>query len=424
MADLVTNTNALRELLRQSIERLQTNPELLVNYVKGKAKTEEINKRGFSVTLDYDRNASIGYPNPNAGAFVTPDQTVFDKFTCNYQYLQTGARVNYESHLQSAGALVSAKAEAMSKIAKAIVEWEEFYLCNGDGTQKIATLPNGSGTNSATHATNGAVDGYGSYYLRPGQKVRIFKSDGVTQVGTTHTIASKSSNNSVTFSATVDLSSAGTNCIIVPEGTVAPANAIKGLPYFMNPTGQHFNLSKSSNLNLRPIVDTASSALTATKILYNFAALEMRAGQSPNVLIAVPPAQHAYYYTLFRGVSADVMRVNYNGGERPKGDVGLASMEYTWFGKPMKKFQNLQPSVFYFLPIDKLCKAELKARGAAELPAGNWIQAANGDGYIMAVDKYHDIAIEYFTAAPHAFGGLTALTFSGLPTLAGDTYTG
>lgn len=426
MADLVGNTNALRELLRQAVERLQANPELLVNYVKGKAKTEEINKRGFSVTLDYDRNASIGYPDPNAGAFITPDSTTFDKFTCNYQYLQTGARVAYESQLQTAGALVSAKAEAMSKIAKAIVEWEEFYLCNGDGTQTIATLPNSGGTNSATHTCNGSVDGFGSYYLRPGQRVRIYKSDGTTQVGSTVVVSSKASNNSVTFTTTVDLSAAGTNCIIVPEGTIATSNAVKGLPYFMNPTGAHFNLSKSTNLNLRPVVDTTSAALTATKILYNFAKLEMRAGQSPNVLIAVPPAQHAYYNTLFRTGSSDVTRVNYNGAGsgRPAADLGLDSMEYTWFGKPMKKFQNLQPSVWYFIPVDKLCKAELKGRGAVDLPAGDWIQAVNSSGYLMAVDKYYDNAIEYFTAAPHAFGGLTALTFSGLPTLSSDTYTG
>jgi hypothetical protein len=418
MADLVTNTSALRELLRQAVERMQANPDLLVNWARGKA--EEINKRGFSVTLDYDRNASIGYPTPQSGAFVTPDSTTFDKLTCNYQYMQTGARVGYESHLQSAGALVSAKAEAMNKIAKAITEWEEFYLCQGDGTQKIATVS--AGVASATQTMSGATDGIGAYFLRVGQKVRIYDSTGVTLRGT-RTISSKTSNNVVVFDSSVTTT---TGDIVVPEGTVAPTSAVKGLPYIYATTGSYFNLNKTTNPNLKPIADTVSAALSATKILYNYKALQLRNGKNPNTIIALPPAQQAYYYTLFKGVSTDISRANYNAASRPQGDLGLASMEYTWFGMPMKEFNNLLPSVFYFLPVDKLCKAELKGRGAVDLPAGDWIQAvdSSGAGYIMAVDKYHDNAIEYFTAAPHQFGGLTNLTWSGLPVLANDSYIG
>lgn len=420
MADLISNTSALRELLRQSVERLQANPELLVNWARGKAQVEEINKRGFSVALDYDRNNSIGYPNPNGGAFVTPDMTTFDKLTCNYQYLQTGARVNYESHLQSAGALVSAKAEAMNKIAKAIVEWEEFYLCQGDGTQKIASIP--TGTTSATQTCNGANDGIGAYFLRVGQTVRIYDSTGVTLRGT-KTILSKTSNNVIVLDSSIATSNGD---IIVPEGTVAPTNAVKGLPYIYALTGAYFNLNKTTNPNLKPIADNASAALSATKILYNWKALQLRSGKNPNVVIAVPPAQMAYYYTLFRGISTDVTRANYNGDTRPQGDLGLASMEFTWFGMPMKEFNNLLPNVFLFLPVDKLCKAELKGRGAVDLPAGDWIQTVSnaGEGYLMSVDKYYDNAIEYFTPAPHMFGGLTNLTWSGLPVLSNDTYVG
>lgn len=412
--NIYSPNSPLQELMRKRLERLQGDPEKLTSLVKTSTQVEEVNERGFRVPLDYDRNASISSANTAGGVFASTDTTSADHLTINYQYFQVGARVDYKSILNSSkGSIVNATKEAMKKQSEAIADWLEFFLCQGDGTQTIATVTAGSAGTSI--ACSGATDGIGAYFVRKRQVIRVYDSTLVTLKGT-RTVTGKTSN--AGFDVNTAITVVAGDKILIDSDPDAPTTAgLKGLPYIIKKAGGYFDKNMSTLPALRSVVDTTAAALSAVKLHRNWQRQKLRGGKRTlaSCLLVTSPTQEGAYYDIIKPEGANFReRLVYSGKDRPSGDVGLAADMYTWFGAPVRVFNFILPNAWYYLNPQYLQKTEIKPAGNIEgMPATDWMQALDPSGrYRMAVDRWQDVGCEFFSPAPHQHGGLTALAIA------------
>lgn len=421
MSDLIANTAKLREMLRGTVERLKNNSpqDYVTKYVKGKAKVEQANARGFVTPLDFEENGSFAYSSPNGGSLATPHKPKFARITCNYQYILVGSEITNESLVQSQaeGSVVGldAKATAMEKAAQRLLDMEEYYFCQGDGTQTIArvTAPT---TANTTVTCAGTADGFGCYFLKVGQVIRIYDST-LTTLKHTVTITGKVSNTAVTVSANVTIIAGD---LVLPEGdtiNTATTTGIKGLPYIAaTDTGPYFDASKTSNPNLAPIVDATAGALSRTRLEQLDTRHRIRNGQRMDTVDICSATQISQYFSLF--ITGAV--VNYEGKSRPKADLGLDSWDYTWFGRPIRDFRFLPAAHWYKLSLTSLCRVSIGTVGKMLTPAGDYVQKIQGGNYANAQQRWDDEYVEYFSPNPALNAALTNLTITGLPMLVND----
>lgn len=417
--DFIGNTAKLRELLRGTVEMLKntSDQDYLTKYVKGKAKVETANKRGFITILDYEENGSFGYTDPNGGSLVTPHKPQFDRITCNYQYVQVGSEITNETLANSAsGSVVGAGAKALSieKAAQRMVDMEEYYFCQGDGTQTLARITAGSAASVITIA--GTADGFGAYFLKKGQVIRIYDSTLVTLKGT-RTITDKTSNGAITVSSNITVVNGD---LILPEGdaTTPTTTGIKGLPYIAGTaTGAYFDKSKTTNPNLAPIVDSNAGALSRTKLENLDTRHRIRNGRRMDVVEVTSPTQKSQYFALMLASP----QVHYVGKDRPAADLGLDSWDYTWFGKPIADFRCLPAASWFKLSLRSLCRVSLGEVGNMLTPAGQPVQKISGGAYVNAQVNWDDAYVEYFSPNPALNAALTNLTITSLPQLVNDT---
>jgi hypothetical protein len=421
MPDFISNSAAkMKELLRGSVEMLKNNSpqDYLVKYVKGKAEVETANKRGFIVVLDYEDNASFMYGDPNGGSLATTHKPKFNKITCNYQYIQVGSEITGETMANSAsGTAVGAdvKAVAVQKAAQRMLEMEEFYFCQGDGTQTLARVTANT-TAGTTVNCDGSVDGIGAYFIKNGQTIRIYDSTLVT-LKYTILVTAKTSNTAFTVASNVTIV---TGDLILPEGdaTTPTTTGIKGLPYIMLPSGAYFDQNKTTIPALKPIVDSVSGALSRTKLENINTKHRMRNGRRLDTACITSPTQLSQYFSLFiAGALAQ-----YVGDKRPQGDLGLDSWDYTWFGKPIRDFRCVPATAWYQLSLKSLVRVSLDDVGAMLTPGGNYLQKISSGAYKNAQQRWDDAYLEYFSPNPALNAGITALTFSSLPLLKDDTW--
>lgn len=422
MSDLVSNTYKLREMMAKTVSFLKNNSpqDYVSKYVKGKAKVEAANKRGFITPLDFEENGSFAYSNPDGGSLATPHKPSGDRITCNYQYIMVGSEITNESLAQSLaeGSVIGAdaKALAMQKAAQRMLDMEEFYLCQGDGTQTIGRIT--AATAGATLTLSGAADGFGAYFLKKGQVVRIYDSTLTTLKGT-RTITAKTSNTAVDVNSAITVV---VGDLVLPEGDTVgtpTTTGIKGLPYIAaTDTGAYYDKSKTTNPNLAPIVDPTAGALSRTRLEQIDRRHRIRNGQRMDTVDVTSPNQMSQYYQL---IVAQTPTINYGGGSvRPPGDLGLDSWEMTWFGKPVRDFRFLPTNIWFKLTLSSLCRVSLGDVGKMLTPGGDYIQKIASGSYVNAQQRWDDEYVEYFSPNPALNAALTNLTIVTGVTLAND----
>lgn len=420
MPDFVANSGAkMREMLRNTVEILKNDSphDYLTKYVKGKAEVETANKRGFVVILDFKDQASFMYGDPNGGSLATPYKPDYTRITCNYQYIQVGSELTNETLANSENGRpvgAHAKAVAMEKAAQRMIEMEEFYFCQGDGTQTIARIT--AGSSGTTITTAGTADGFGAYFVKLGQVVRIYDSTLVTLKGT-RTVTAKTANTGFTVNSAITVVNGD---LVLPEGdaTTPTTTGIKGLPYIMLASGAYFDQNKTNTSALKPIVDTVSAALSRTKLENNDRRHRFRTGRRRDTVSVTSPTQMSQYFSLFLTNAT----AHYVGQKRPAGDLGLDTWEMTWFGKPIRDFKALPATAWYNLTLSSLCRVEMGEVGKMITPAGDYVQKVGTDGYLNAMTRWDDAYVEYFSPNPALNAGLTNLTFTSLPLLVEDTW--
>lgn len=417
MPNTYSPNSTLEEIVVQDVETLLADPERITTYLNRGAEPKEVNSRGLRVPVDKDRNASIGEVNPRGGAFVKPDTTSYDHLTINWQMLQTGAEIPAESILNDGKhQLVNSVDAAMEKKAAALADWIECFTAIGDGTPAIATIT--AVTTAGTTVTcSGAADGWGAYFVRKRQMIRIYDAT-LTTLKYTIQVTDKTSNTAFTVASNVTVAVGDKVCI-----TGHTTTGIKGLPYIAGRnSGVFFDKNMSSEPYLRPSVDSASAALSAQKMQRLWARMKQRLGkEAANVSITCQFAMESAYYDIIRPEgSTYAARINYNydGDKRPKGDVGLADMNFTWFGRPLKGFAKHQPGQMYFVTKGKFHRTQIKPAGAIKgMPQGaDLLPKIDGDGnYNYAVQSFSDVGMDNYSPNPAMFGALTALDLTGLP---------
>lgn len=418
--DFISNTAKLRELLAGSVEMLKNNSDqdYLTKYVKGKADVETANKRGFITILDFEENASFSYGDPNGGSLATTHKPTYDRITCNYQYIMVGSELTNETMANGGSAAgvvgANAKAAAIQKAAQRMVDMEEYYFCQSDGTQVLGRI---TGANvGAVIPLAGTADGFGAYFLKKGQVIRIYDSTLVTLKATV-TITAKTANNEITISAVTAVVNGD---LILPEGdaTTPTTTGIKGVPYIAGTaTGAYFDKNKTTNPNLAPIVDSNAGALSRTKLENLDRRHRIRNGKRVDTVDVTSPAQMSAYFSLMlTGATA-----HYVGQQRPSGDLGLDSWQMTWFGKPIADFRALPTGSWFKLTLKALCRVSLGDVGKMLTPAGNPVQKITGGAYVNAQQNWDDAYVEYFSANPALHAALTNLTITALPQLVNDT---
>jgi hypothetical protein len=414
MANTYNPNSVLEEIVVQDVEKLLAEQERITSLLRKGKPAKKVNSRGLRVPIDKDRNASIGQVNPRGGNFVKPDTTSYDHLTINWQMLQVGAEIEAESILNDGNAsLVNSVDAAMTKKAEALADWIECFTCIGDGTPAIATVS--AITTAGTVITcNGAADGFGAYWVRLRQTIRIYDAT-LTTLKYTTTVTAKTSNTEFTVADTVTVAVGDKICI---SGTTV--SGIKGLPYICAPTGAYFDKNKSTEPYIRPNVDSAAAALDAQKMQRLWSKIKMRIGKHANdIMIAFPFSQEDAYYDIIRPEGATfAARTVYNyGGERPKGDVGLADMAFTWFGRPIKGFSGLLPNAGYYIPMGGFERTEIKPAGSIKgMPQGaDLLPKINADGgYAYAVQSFSDVGMDNYASNPGKFGVMSALSITGL----------
>lgn len=424
MPDFVANSGAkMRELLRGSVEMLKNNSpqDYLTKYVKGKAEVEVANKRGFIVILDFKDNPSFIMGDPNGGSLASTYKPDYSRITCNYQYLMVGSEITNETLANSAdGRPVGAdvKAVAVEKAAQRMLEIEEFFFCQGDGTQVIARIT--ATTNTTALTCDGSGDGIGAYFVKLGQVIRVYDSTLVTLKGT-RTVTAKTSNTAAfTINSTLSVVSGD---LVLPEGdaTTPTTVGIKGLPYIAGTaTGAYFDQNKTNTSALKPIVDSVGAALSRTKIEALNTKHRIRNGRRLDTANITSPTQMSQYFALF--LASPQVHYTDMGKGRPKADLGLDSWDYTWFGNPIRDFRCVGPAAWYQLTLSSLARVSMGDVGKMLTPAGDYVQKINSSGYLNAQQRWDDEYLEYFSPNPAQNAAMTALTYAGLPLLKDDTW--
>lgn len=416
--DIISNTAKLRELLDGTVVMLKNNSpqDYLTKHVKGKSQVETANKRGFITILDYEENASFGYVNPNGGSLVTTDKPTYDRITCNYQYIQVGSEMTNETMANSAnGSIVGASAQAakIQKAAQRMVDMEEYYFCQGDGTQVLGRI---TGVNTgAVIPLAGTADGFGAYFLKKRQVIRIYDST-LTVLKGIRTITDKTSNAAITVDSVLAVVAGD---LVLPQGdaTTPTTTGIKGVPYIAGTdSGAYFDKSKTTNPNLAPIVDSTAGALSRTKLENIDQRHRIRNGRRMDTVDVTSPAQMSQYFTLMLTNAT----AHYVGQQRPAGDLGLDSWDYTWYGKRIREFRCMPTGSWFKLSLSDLCRVSLGDVGKMLTPAGNPVQKIESGAYVNAQQNWDDAYVEYFSANPAQHAALTNLTITSLPSLVND----
>lgn len=423
------------------LQNLNENGFLSAKIATGKGKLRDVvaNERGFTFALDFARNPTGGFFSPHSssatGNLPTTYAPELDRMTANFQYVAFGHEIDGRNLANSrAGTHVgpSAKALAVEKEVQRRMEFEEWFFCRGDGSGVIADITTGVSISAAATGTitcSGSRDGAGAAMIVVGQRIRIMTA-ALTTLRSYATVTAKASNTS--FSIVPDSNLTAGNAVIdtdviLPEGdTTANTNlgsttGIKGLPYLIKASGAYFDKTLSAIPALQGIVDSSTTTFTRTTMEYlRRRHKSIRNNGSVNTMICASPAQVSNYYTQF--YSQNTANVHVVGGTRPNIDVGAASEDYTHWGQPIHEFKFLHPKNWWHIDPSSFVRLTLKEAGAMLTPAGDYLQKISSGAYVNAQQRWSDDYLEYVSPNPAKNAGFTALTFSGLPLLANDTF--
>lgn len=392
-------------------------------------KFEEVptNFRGRIVSLETIPNPSLAMGSLEGGDLATPSNETLENLTITYQWLNSGLEHSYGSILNANKNTVEDPLKRSTKsAANQFYQWLNFYVSNGDGTSRLATTSAAYNGGTPTVLTcNGTTDTIGCSQLVKGQRVMVFDATGVTQrVGTVGSgavvIASKTG---TTVTGTTNWpSDIISGDIIVPEtsATSPITTGIKGVPYIVKDTGAYFNGSRSSTEQLKSTVIAVGGALTAAYLLRGYAQTVQRAGRDEAegngwLTLACALTQWAAYFNLT--TTSPNMHYFAHTSERPGIDVGGSSMNFTWFGSPIRRFFQFPGNKMFYLDLKAFKLAVLKKPGQMNMPAGDWLQGINGttSSYKASRQRWLDGALDMYSPNPHVLGVLDTLDTTNLP---------
>ncbi len=418
------NNGSLTEVMDAALMDLKTEANYLTAKLNngGNLDMQMANSRGFRIALDYTRNSSVGYPDPDGGALTVTSKPPLDNMTATLSYLQFGQEISNLQLANSAPGMhvgPTAKALAARKALQRRAEIEEYYFCRGNGKQTIAIPTTGVATTinvAGVLTCAGTTDGLGGFLLSGGngnnQYVRFYSSAYAFK----HSgyITGKTSNTVLEYTPDV-ITTTGilTTDFILPDGT--GTTGVVGLPYFINSTGTMFD--KTAILALAATIDSSTTTFTRTTMEALYRNSKVRCGKNVNQVSVCSEAQMSNYYVQFYAQNS--AQVHVVGGNRPGIDVGAAgNMEdYTFWGQRIDNYAFVHPANWWMLDYSTLTRMTLKQAGAMLTPAGDFVQKISGGVYANSQVRWDDDFLQFLSPMPFKNAGFTALAFSGLPGL-------
>lgn len=423
MFNAATLSHAQQEMIGSVIEVLHTNEPDFIKKVERQASKEPTNFRGRREPLEIAPNPSLSFGNPDGGVLATPGAPDFSHLLIPYVWLNTGLETSYNSIMNAGKGTVGDPLEQIAvSTGRTLVKWLNIFASNGNGTTKIGIVS--ARTSNSVLTLDDVTDSIGATQILVQQRVKVFDPTGTTQrvgvVGSgTILIGSKTKTTITRDPAGIDWpSTVVAGDIIVPEGST-PSVGFKGVPYINNDVGDYFGLARSVvDVTQSTNVSAGGGGLSAALLFGTWARIRQRVGAmglkgTGITELAVGMTQHTAYFNL---VPAQTFQ--HIGAQRPSGDIGLSSHEFTWFGTPIEQYLDWLGNRVDFLNFDYLKIANLKEAGSMMgMPINDELQSFDGvtSNYRAAKAKFWDVGRDYFSTAPHRLGVISSLGMTGLP---------
>lgn len=419
-----TLSHAQQELVGGIIEVLHQNETDFLKKLERQAPKEPTNFRGRREPLEVAPNPSLSFGDPDGGIMATPGAPDFNHLLIPYVWLNTGLEKSYNTILNEGKGTVGSPLEQIAtSTGRTLVKWLNIFASNSNGTTRIGIVS--ARTSDSVLTLADATDSIGATQILVGQRVKVFDPTGTTQrvgvVGAgTILIGAKTKTTLTRNAAGIDWpSTVVAGDIIVPEGAT-PSVGFKGIPYIVNDVGDYFGIPRSTvDVVQSVITPAAGGGLSAALLMSTHAKHRQRVGNvglrgTGITELAVGLTQYTAYYNLVPPAVFQTV-----GSQRPKGDIGLSSHEFSWFGLPLELYLDWQGTRVDFLNFDYLKIATMKEPGTLKgMPIGDGeMQSFDGatSNWRAAVAKWWDVARDMFSTAPHRMAAITGLGMAGLP---------
>lgn len=396
-----------------------------------KMPNDQVNASGLKVPFEISPNPSLGQISGNNDVMPTAQAGNLDYFNVTYTALMAGDNQTYAALLnRSANTSEDMIRFEQRSSAKQFASFLNGYVSAGDGTAALAHISAAYSGGTPTIATcNASTDSIGTTRLVTGGYYKFYDATGATQrtgtVGSAAIQLSSKTGTACTFASNIPSDVADTD-IIVPEiSTTDASGGLYGLPLIIDSAGTYYGKARASYPGLASYEKTSAGTLTAGMLAETYFSVVQRGGYftgngDNNLLdscwLVANTGNLQAYYSLSLNSGAVVgapMQLNHIGDKRPSGDIGLSTLNFTWFGAPIKVGNQINGSEIYFLNPKKLRRAVLKDVGeiAPGMPAAEFLQNINGDGnYLNSRLRYLDFWGAVYSPEPFALGKISGLT--------------
>jgi hypothetical protein len=421
-------SNAQRVYLTKVYEGYQNATDVLGEFES--FQVDPINYKGLQVPFEVSPNPSLGYGLGEGGAFPTAGASNMDNFVVTYVALFNGLNETYAALLNNNQETSEdmLRFEAKSN-AKQFASWLNTYASAGNSTQALATISaNYSGGTPTVVTTNGTTDSIGNSNLVIGGYYTFWNAAGTTQrtggVGAgPFQLASKTAS-TCTFGANLPTDIVDTDIICPEVGTTDASYGLYGLPFINDASGTYFSKARATYGGLSSYEKTSAGTLTAGMLSETYFSIVQRGGYfnggNTNLLPRLEMwtnagnAQSYYSLSLSSGaVVGGIHQLNHVGDKKPSIDFGGNSINFTWFGAPLKVGNKLPGDQIFFQNMSMMRKAVLKQAGniAQGMPASDYLQGVNSDGnYTTNRLKFMDFWGQFYSPEPFRLGKISGLT--------------
>lgn len=398
-----------------------------------KMPNDQVNASGLKVPFEVSPNPSLGQITGNNDVMPTAQAGNLDYFNVSYTGLMAGDNQTYAALLnRTANTSEDMIRFEQRSSAKQFASFLNGYVSAGDSTAGLATISaNYSGGTPTIATCNGSTDSLGTTRLVTGGYYQFYDSTGATQrtgtVGAGAIQLSSKTGSACTFASAIP-SDVVIGDIIVPQITTTDATGgLYGLPIIIDSSGTYYGKARASYPGLASFEYTSAGTVTAAKISETYFSTVQRGGYftgngDTNLIdscwLVCNTGNLQMYYALSLNSGAVVgspLQLNQINGKRPDGDIGMSTVNFTWFGAPIKVGNQVRGDEMYFLNPKKLRRAVLKDVGtiAPGMPAAEFLQNINGDGnYLNSRLRYLDFWGAVYSPEPFTLGKLSGITLT------------
>jgi len=418
-------SNAQRVTLTRIYQSYQNKTDLL-GWID-ELPADKVNKKGLQVPFEVSPNPSLSIGTGEGDVFATAQASNYDNFVVTYTNLNAGVNETYaamlNNNVETSEDVFRFQAESD---AKQFSSFLNNYASRGNSTGALATVS--ANYSAATVAVcNGTTDSIGPSQLVVGGWYTIWDATGATQRtagGATNPIqlTSKTTANAVFAAQQLPTDMVDTD-IIVPQVTAADASTgIYGLPIIIDSAGTYYGKSRTTYGGLASFEKAAGGSLTAGMLSETYFSTVQRGGyfgsdqliDQVSLICNTGNLNNYYNLTLSSGAIVGGPHVfRHDASSNPKMDLGMASMNFTWFGAPIKVANAVRGDEIYFFNRKHIRRAVLKPVGyiADGMPASDYLQQVNGSGdYLQARLRYMDWFGNIYSPQPYMLGKISGLT--------------